>query len=296
MSNEENIQQAYEDNKPESPPEIIIPLAEMRAIEVIGQPVTTNPKPETENMEVHHHPNLHHKPKKWKEYFLEFVMIFLAVTMGFFAESYRENLVEKSREKESIESFIEDLKSDTAAIKPQLSFLLEKRMVLLDSLMHLFESQKIKGYENSLYYFGRLLLRSQSFQSNDRTIKQLKNSGAFRLIRNKEAADSIISYDKLIETLNLNQANEREERKNTYPVVSQMFNPFVFDKMVRKDGIVRPTDNPSLNSYDPKLQQQLAFSIHNLKGSIYFITNILEALNVKAKNIIAFLKREYQLE
>ncbi len=31
-------------------------------------------------MEVHHHPDLHHKPKKWKEYFLEFLMIFLAVT------------------------------------------------------------------------------------------------------------------------------------------------------------------------------------------------------------------------
>ncbi len=45
-------------------------------------------------MEVHHHPDLHHKPKKWKEYFLEFLMIFLAVTMGFFAENIRENYVE----------------------------------------------------------------------------------------------------------------------------------------------------------------------------------------------------------
>jgi hypothetical protein len=41
------------------------------------------PNQETENMEVHHHPDLHHKPKPWKEYFLEFLMIFLAVTMGF---------------------------------------------------------------------------------------------------------------------------------------------------------------------------------------------------------------------
>ena len=48
------------------------------------------PIKETENMEVHHHPDLHHKPKKWKEYFLEFLMIFLAVTMGFFADNIRE--------------------------------------------------------------------------------------------------------------------------------------------------------------------------------------------------------------
>ncbi|MBC7721634.1 MAG: hypothetical protein H7068_06380, partial [Pedobacter sp.] len=32
---------------------------------------------ESEIMEVHHHPDLHHKSKKWKEYFLEFLMIFL---------------------------------------------------------------------------------------------------------------------------------------------------------------------------------------------------------------------------
>ena len=54
-------------------------------------------------MEVAHHPDLHHKPKPWKEYFLEFLMIFLAVSMGFLAESLREHIVEKKREKEGKE-------------------------------------------------------------------------------------------------------------------------------------------------------------------------------------------------
>jgi len=40
-------------------------------------------------MEMHHHPDLHRKKKNWKEYFLEFLMIFLAVTLGFFAETMR---------------------------------------------------------------------------------------------------------------------------------------------------------------------------------------------------------------
>jgi hypothetical protein len=38
--------------------------------------------------------------KHFKEYFPEFLMIFLAVTMGFFAESYREHLSDKTKEKE----------------------------------------------------------------------------------------------------------------------------------------------------------------------------------------------------
>jgi hypothetical protein len=46
-------------------------------------------------MEVHHHPNVENK--NFKEYFLEFLMIFLAVTLGFFAESLRVNIVENKK-------------------------------------------------------------------------------------------------------------------------------------------------------------------------------------------------------
>jgi hypothetical protein len=48
-------------------------------------------------MEVHHHPDLHHRRKKFKEYLLEFVMIFLAVTMGFIAENVREGIGDGKR-------------------------------------------------------------------------------------------------------------------------------------------------------------------------------------------------------
>ena len=41
-------------------------------------------------MEVHHHP--HVEKKNFKEYFLEFLMIFLAVTMAFIGENMREQL------------------------------------------------------------------------------------------------------------------------------------------------------------------------------------------------------------
>ena len=67
-------------------------------------------------MEVHHHPDLHHKKKNFKEYFLEFLMIFLAVTMGFFAENIRENISDRHKENKYMHSLAEDLKKDTAAL------------------------------------------------------------------------------------------------------------------------------------------------------------------------------------
>ena len=50
------------------------------------------------------------------EYFLEFLMPFLAVFLGFVAENVREGNVEQRREKQYILSMIEDLKSDTSRI------------------------------------------------------------------------------------------------------------------------------------------------------------------------------------
>ena len=51
----------------------------------ILKPGNLSALPTEENMEVHHHPDLHHNRKYIREYFLEFIMIFLAVTLGYFA-------------------------------------------------------------------------------------------------------------------------------------------------------------------------------------------------------------------
>src|ERR1700753_2707252 len=68
-------------------------------------------------MEVHHHLELPHGEKKhFKEYMLEFLMIFLAVTMGFIAENIREHLSDSSKEKEYITGLIKDLKVDTTSL------------------------------------------------------------------------------------------------------------------------------------------------------------------------------------
>src|ERR1700690_537929 len=80
------------------------------------EPDNLTPKQDPVNMEVHHHPDLHHKTKKWKEYFLEFLMIFLAVAMGFIAENIREHFADKEKEKQSIETIITGIASDTTQL------------------------------------------------------------------------------------------------------------------------------------------------------------------------------------
>ncbi len=244
-------------------------------------------------MEVHAHS--HTARKKWTHYFWEFLMLFLAVFCGFLAEYQLEHKIERDREKKFIQTFIEDLKTDTAAIRQNILFR-ENKMKLMDSFMLVLNNQQIKGHENELYYFGRTFVRGLRFQSNDRTITQLKNSGSLRLIRNEKAADSMISYQKLVDYIYYNQEDDRIERRAADPLLSRIFYPFVFEKMLSMEGISRPTGNPPLRSYDKDLHFDLAYYVHQLKGSNFQIELRLKLLNEKAINMITFLKKEYHLD
>ena len=48
----------------------------------------------------HHHDHPQHKEKVWTHYALEFFMLFLAVSAGFFAENLREYFSDQHRAKQ----------------------------------------------------------------------------------------------------------------------------------------------------------------------------------------------------
>jgi hypothetical protein len=233
--------------------------------------------------------------RNWKSYFKEFFMLFLAVFCGFLAENYREGRVEKQQERQFIQSYIEDLKSDTATIRRALTFG-ELKQLKMDSLMLLLKNQTIEGHENELYFFGRIVLRGFSFQNNDRTFSQLKNSGLLRLIRNEQVTDSIMAYQILVEKLDENYEDEKIERYEALNYLTQIFDPFVFDEMITGAAIQRPFGNPPLRSYNPSLQKDLAHWVHQLEGSEGLISGKLKRLNESAIQLITLLIKEYDLE
>ena len=71
-------------------------------------------------MEVHHHS--HTPGERWTHYLWEFLMLFLAVTLGFFVENQREHYIEHKREKQFISTMVEDLKSDTAQLTETIAY------------------------------------------------------------------------------------------------------------------------------------------------------------------------------
>jgi hypothetical protein len=143
-------------------------------------------------MEVHHHPEV--EKKGFKAYLLEGLMIFLAVTMGFFAESLREHISDNNREKEYIRSFAEDLKKDTAALHYSMRRL-NHDVKACDSIIRWYATNKLMQKPDSVI----VLMSFDAGHSvdvffNDRTSSQLKGTGSMRLIRNKAIADSMLKY------------------------------------------------------------------------------------------------------
>jgi hypothetical protein len=147
-------------------------------------------------MEVHHHPDVEHKRKKFKEYFFEFLMIFLAVTLGFFAEGLREHIGDKDKEGKYIESLEEDLKEDTVAITRQMA-------VNADNLTHIdsIEATLLAGNldQQSIIKVYRLYpytLDDEDVTFNDKTYLQLQSTGSLRLINHPDIVNEIINYQR----------------------------------------------------------------------------------------------------
>ena len=223
-------------------------------------------------------------------------MLFLAISAGFLVENMREHYIENKRERVFIKSFIEDLKQDTSNITTNTQARMSKVMVM-DSLIKLLNKPDPNTDGQSAYYFGRRITRSTLFQSNDRTIKQLKNSGGLRLIRNQAASNTIMEYDQSIEYINYLQYNrETHELTELYRFLSQLYDGTVLETMIDGMEIKRPAGNPSLRTTDRKLIQDFTYFLHQYKTTSIVVNARLQTLKKAATENLKFLQKEYHMD
>ncbi len=155
------------------------------------EPTSIEP-PQTQSMEVHHHGHVHSQ-KKWKEYLFQFLMLFLAVTLGFVVENQREHYVEHQREKKFASLLYEDFRRDTALLN-RIILVKEWRAIKLDSLAYLFDLPDLQGNAAAIYYYCFFVDLSYGFAPSDATIQQLQSSGSLRYFRNQRLYNAITNY------------------------------------------------------------------------------------------------------
>ena len=149
-------------------------------------------------MEVHHHPTV--EKKNFKEYFLEFIMIFLAVSLGFFAESLREYVSEHKHAKEYAQSMITDLTNDTADLKAYIRYT-SKAAGYIDTLSKLLSTGDVKQVPTGkLYWYGLWGGAHDGFVPHDATFHQMESSGTLRYFTNASLNSDVANYNQLCRT------------------------------------------------------------------------------------------------
>jgi hypothetical protein len=247
-------------------------------------------------MEVHHHS---HHPKKWKEYITEFLMLFLAVTLGFFAENLREHYVEKEREEKFIQIVHEDLLNDINSLH-KIDSLYIIRIAKEDSLIN-FLSNPDFNKTNDLYYLARVNSVRNFFHHSTNGFQQLKNAGGLRLIEDIDIIKRIQAYENSVDEIDELQKLTEDLLMNYREKMATMFRGDIFKQMytnpkgVQSDKFSRPTTNPNLMSTNKADINELlikALYVHN--NTI----NILEKsrkINLEAKELDKLLINQYHL-
>lgn len=178
------------------------------------------PKSEIENMEVHHHPNV--EKKNFKEYLLEGLMIFLAVSMGFFAENIREGITESKVEKEYAQELYAELKDDSVVAATKLFNRLQKEKDM-DYLSSYFKDSSLTNLPKKFYpaYTTSLyLINTYAFEPKDGILSQLRNSGSLRYFKS-------VALQKLLGDISVNINNIRERNEQEYQYFASPIKQFM---------------------------------------------------------------------
>jgi hypothetical protein len=249
-------------------------------------------------MEVHHHPNV--EKKNFREYFLEFIMIFLAVSMGFFAESIREHLADNSKEKQYAQSMIADLKNDTAMLRDVIAINV-KRISGIDSLSSLLiKTPLTDDDEKQLYLLNRRYASNvSSMVWNDGTIRQLLASGNLRLMSGQGVSDSIMNYYGPNKDEATGQADILFEAvKRVYFASEDIFDRSFLKENLNKDSsFVReplPATMELLTKERTVLKKYSQMAL-TTQGLINNYLDMLLHMYKRAENLLVFLQAKYDI-
>ena len=265
-----------------------------------------NPSQETENMEVHHH--AHHTGKKnWKSYFWEFLMLFLAVTLGFFFENQREHYIENIRAKEFSKSLIQDLQNDITAIQRHTKTA-TMFIALADSLINL-SPTKLEGRAAAQFsFYTRFMYWTGSIIWNRATFEQIKNSGGLRYFKNQQLLEKLMKYDGIINKIEMEAYNHQVRGNLLVNHINQIIEPAYHQKLskyflysydtISRDTIesLFPANPESLESKREEIRELLNMVVVQQRNLQKNIESDWPQAEEMANELINDFKKEYHIQ
>ena len=243
-------------------------------------------------MEVHHHS---HHPKKWKEYLTEFLMLFLAVSLGFFAENLREHQVEKHREISYLKNVHEDLQLDIKNIENVMNQN-TVRLHAMDTLFQAINNNTITN-EDVYYYIRNLALRA-TFESSHVGLDQIKSAGGLRMIKNPEIIAGIQEYERMLNSIEkLENVRERTLEQARFKMAA-VFEPTISYEMLinQSQGVMRfnrpKKADAILEKNKPAVKELLNLVTFGLNSNRYLNSNLTKE-KINGQKLDSAILKEY---
>jgi hypothetical protein len=243
-------------------------------------------------MEVHHHPDLEHKPKPIKEYLLEGFMIFIAVMMGFVAENIREAIDNSDQAKHLTEQLVHDLRADTA----QLNYINSNEGLIVkynDTLFNMLQQPMAKIDTRHLQ---KMVANSHSmwlFHPSAGAIAAIKNQLHLKQFTNSELINYFSKYERHIELLHIAQdINLQYQRTYLDPFTTQHFTPAnlvaAFDNAGHPTAQMRNLTQPDLD--------QLATDMVMIRLITREMVTDNRMVKADAVDLLQYVKKQYGVD
>jgi hypothetical protein len=254
-------------------------------------------------MEVHHHS---HKPKNWKEYITEFVMLFAAVTLGFFAENIREHSIITHRIEQNKIAVLKDLEADAVTID---SLLVNEQMAInifdrVINVLYLAKNKDINQDQliDSIKTFPQIIAATFTLYVNNSSFKNMQSSGLLSYVEEEELKNSLSYYYevvfKRIESNNLFFDQAGKEFGNTLPIGIGSYL-----RKIRTDQTNYALNNPSnyvnfmlsLSETKNLLQsEKFIYDIQKYYNQIFVYQMALKMAKKENSKLLKLLKSEHK--
>jgi len=262
--------------------------------------------PETEAMEVQKHPHHVTHKKKWREYLLEFSMIFLAVFLGFVAENIREGVIEHRRSKEFALSLVKDLQNDTTSIN---SYRKSTALYIatVDSLLNLGKKSLVDRNAAKFSFYTRFMYWTVPHSWNRATFEQIKNSGSLRYFKNYQLLEKIMKYDALVNEIEGEFQNHQTRGNMLLNQINEIIDPELHRDLSKY--VIMEIDTISHETKERYFSAKIG-PLEDKRNEIKMLLNsvIVQQRNLKyndpkllktkklASELISDLKKEYHIQ
>jgi hypothetical protein len=218
--------------------------------------------------------------RNWKKYTFEFLMLFLAVFLGFVTENIREDFAERRQAVELAKSFYEELKNDSVAVAAKVGARIKKEQAI-QFMIDFFRDSSLTSSSKTLsvnFIYAITARTPIIFTPRTVVLEQLKSSGSLRYFKNDGLQKMVGDLFVAIDYIEVRQEYENEIFYNYMePIMTtHMDFDFQFKLWGSGDGIFdRLTAYETSNEYIPfhlsQIEKVNRQSIINMLG--YYHTN-----------------------